>query len=141
MFDYILEILRLNFKEVQSSKKNYFINENNEIVATMGKNIITMYYKVDGGTIWNHSGFAVVAIAKDFCFDNKKTGNSFIADAMLIKGLCGSCNDAELIGNYFLDTAFNMDYSSANLYPQNFGACGNLYRIGNIVNLDICGQL
>ena len=59
-----------------------------------------MYFSCSENVIWNHHNKVAVAVAKDFVFvkDLKKT----IADVIVVKGLCGSCNTIERKNNRLL---------------------------------------
>lgn len=105
MYNYILSILRENFKEISGKYKNYFIDNKGKIVATIGENIITMYYLTSSDIIWNHHDHVAVSIVKDF------NVNGYMADVMFIEGLCGTCNDVRLEGNYFLECFYNRELS------------------------------
>lgn len=151
IYNNILLTIRNKFKEIKGKEKNYFIDDEGRIVATLANNIITMYYSVSSDIIWNHKNHIAVSIVKDFNVNNK------VHDVMYINGLCGSTNDVKLIENYFIETYFNRElyylplndlnilskknyfYTSINK-AQNFGSCGNLIVDGNQIILDICGE-
>lgn len=151
IYNNILLTIRNRFKEIKGKEKNYFIDDEGRIVATLANNIITMYYSVSPDIIWNHKNHIAVSIVKDFNVNNK------VHDVMYINGLCGSTNDVKLIENYFIETYFNRElyylplndlnllskknyfYTSIN-ETQNFGSCGNLIVDGNQIILDICGE-
>lgn len=151
IYNNILLTIRNKFKEIKGKEKNYFIDDEGRIVATLANNIITMYYSVSSHIIWNHHNHIAISIVKDFNVNNK------INDVMYINGLCGSTNDVRLIENYFIETYFNrelyylplnnLNLRSKNNYfnssineTQNFGNCGNLIIDGNQIILDICGE-
>ncbi len=90
---------------VSGKKKNYFIDKEERIVATIDKNLssITMFYsyRQHSRNIWNHHGKVAIIFARDFNVNEK------CCDILCIEGLCGACNDFELYEDYYLGTTNN----------------------------------
>lgn len=105
MYDIIYNILESKFELMKGKKKNYFYDENNQLVATIDKNSITMFYsfpKYDRD-IWNHNGKVAVSFIKNFNFDG------YVCDAIYIKGLCGTCNDIKIHKDYAVFDTHNIE--------------------------------
>lgn len=104
-YEKILEILNSKFKLVKGKKKSYFLDDSERIVATVDKNLITMFYDFPKHSreIWNHEGKVAVAFVKNF------NVNGQICDVVCTHGLCGACNDFTLHDNYFIDDTNNTE--------------------------------
>ena len=109
-YDSILNLLNKNYSVISKDKKNYFINDKGEIVASYNKNSISMFFDfpAESREIWNHEGRVVLTFAKDFQV------NSYVADVLFLEGLCGATNDTEVIENYAYFTVNNHELYNIN---------------------------
>lgn len=100
-YDEMLKEILKNYQIIEGNEKNYIVNSNDNIVGTLTENLIVLFYICNKEKIWNHKNMAAVAIAKDFVL---ATNNQIKkADVMYISGLCGACNDIQLIDNYYIE--------------------------------------
>ena len=109
-YDSILNLLSKKYSVISKEKKNYFVNENGEVVASYNKDYISMLFDFPACSreIWNHEGKVVVTFAKDFQV------NSYVADVIILEGLCGTENDTEVIGNRTYSTISNEEIYNIN---------------------------
>ena len=103
MYNQIYTILSSQFELKKGNKKNYFYDKDGQVVATVDKKSITMYYDFPecSHEIWNHKGKVVVTFVRDFNVNGK------ICDIFFVDGLCGACNDVEVHEDYSIDTTAN----------------------------------
>ena len=88
-YDRILNQLNKKYTVISKKKKNYFINNKEEVVASYDDHSISMYFEFPEASreIWNHKGIVVATFAKDFQVNDK------IADIIILEGLVGACNE------------------------------------------------
>lgn len=86
-------------------RKNYYLNEFDEIVASYDDNSISMYFDFPESSreIWNHNGRVVATFAKDFQV------NSLVADVIMLEGLLGATNDTKIVGNYAYESCVSRE--------------------------------
>lgn len=104
-YDIIYGILNSKFNLVKGEIKDYFFNNSQQVVATVDKNLITMFYSFPEGSreIWNHHGIVIIGFAKDINI------NGISCDILCINGLCGDRNDFVLNGNSIINTIHNSE--------------------------------
>lgn len=102
-YEMIFSILNSKYGLVKGEEKDYFLDDSGRIVATIDKNLITMFYSFPSHSreIWNHEGNVAIAFARDF------NVNGQICDILCIEGLCGACNDFSIHEDFSIDTMNN----------------------------------
>jgi len=103
MYSIIFNILSSKFTFVENDDKSYFYDRNGAVVATVTDNAITMFYSFPecSHEIWNHEGKVAITFVKDFNVNDK------VCDIFYIHGLCGACNDIEVVKDFAIDTVPN----------------------------------
>ena len=105
MYNIIYSILNSKFELVKGDIKDYFYDEQGQIVATVDEKSITMFYSFPecSREIWNHNGKVAISFAKDFNINGR------ISDIIFIDGLCGASNDVHLHEDYAINTGVNSE--------------------------------
>lgn len=104
-YEKIFSILNSKFELVMGKQKNYFLDYEQRIVATIDKNSITMFYDFpeESREIWNHYGKVAITFVKNF------NVNGQICDVLCINGLCGAANDIIIDENFSIDRTNNIE--------------------------------
>ena len=95
-YDNILDQLNKKFTLVSREGKNYFLNNENAVVACYDDNSISMFFEYPeyDRQLHTNKGLAVATFVKDFQV------NEQIADVIILDGLNGAWNDTKIVGNY-----------------------------------------
>lgn len=102
-YNSILEELNKKYHIYSKRDKDYYLNENGEIVASYDNNSISMYFDFpeESLEIMNHKGRVIATFAKDFQV------NDIVADVIILEGLYGACNDSKIVDNFAYETFVN----------------------------------
>lgn len=134
----IQTVLSKKYTHIVKNGRTYFVDDNYNVVASSDDKSITMYFdfKKCSREIWNHYGKVMVTMISDFRVNDKT------ADVLVVKGLCGACNDAIITEDFAFRTGSNytLRYELGE-YSENLGNCGKLYCYDHIANINICNAI
>ena len=136
-YDRILNQLNKKYTVISKKKKNYFINNKEEVVATYDDHSISMFFEFPENSeeIWNHEGMVVATFAKDFQVNDK------IADIIILEGLVGTCNDTEIIDNYAYLQCNNNELKNLFDTKTKIAPCGQIYSSNGIASIKISDEM
>ena len=134
----IQTVLSKKYTHIVKNGRTYFVDDNYNVVASSDDKSITMYFdfKKCSREIWNHYGKVMVTMISDFRVNDKT------ADVLVVKGLCGACNDAIITEDFAFRTGSNytLRYELGE-YSENLGNCGELSCYDHIANINICNAI
>lgn len=136
--DKIQAVLSKKYNHIMKNGRTYFVDDGYNVAASYDDKSITMYFdfKKYSREIWNHNGKVMVTMISDFRVNDKT------ADVLVVKGLCGTRNDAIVTEDFAFRTGTNytLRYELGE-YSDNLGSCGELYCYDHIANINICNAI